>query len=132
MKISANHRQTIPKPVCEALQNQALPDIVQYSARICPDLLENAVRKTTEGQHIHIQYAAGRTGDHEILLCLHRVLLRNDEKILSRRETGKRLLRFLQKPMLKPAALPGAGRAEEKMIWHEICLHERTICHLRG
>ena len=132
MKISADHRQTVPEPVREALQNQTLPDIVQHGARICPDFLEDAVRKAAEGQHIHIQNAAGRAGEHKILLRLHRVLLRNDEKILNRRKTGQRLLRFHQKLVLKPAALPGAGRAEEKMIWHEMCLHERTICHLRG
>ncbi len=61
-------------------QNQALSRIIENRHIRMPHFLQNPVRQSAETQNINIHDTPVRMLQHQIHLCLHRELVRHDEK----------------------------------------------------
>ena len=75
-------RQFLLFTSCHLSQNHGFSHIVQDVRVYDGKLLENSVRQTLEADNINIHHAVVRMQRHNLLLCLHGKLLRDNGKIL--------------------------------------------------
>ena len=82
MQKAPKRRQFFPEVRRHLLQYQTFAGIIQHGNILPADLLQNSVMQASEAQDIHIQNPVVLAERDQILLRLHRELVRHDHKIV--------------------------------------------------
>ena len=118
----SKNRQILPAARHQSPEKECFAHVIQNAPLVRPHLLEDAMRQTTEGKHVHIQNSAvlSRRQNH-FLLRLHRVLIRHNHQKIHRKILPRQCVpRVLRHPLMKLTAFSGAGSTQTESITHGI------------